>query len=107
MSTIQLNIDVSELEKLISACMPTPQDIPLLASSTTTDDLGDAIIDRNFIKCNAGCSSRIILRYERNGILRRVENPKDSKGVYYKLSDYLKMCDDANFKPCRKNGTTI
>lgn len=107
MSTIQLNLDVSELEKLIAARIPAPQDLPSLTLSATAEDLGAAIIDRNFIKTNAGCSSRIILRYERNGILRRVENPKDRKGVYYKLSDYLKMCDDANFKPCRKNGTTI
>lgn len=91
---VSLNELIAKIgDTVINAITTTTQ-----PGATIADQLSNTTIDRNFIKRNLKCSQRIIFKYERLGILRPVYNMADTKTIYYKLSDYIAMCEALSLK---------
>lgn len=57
----------------------------------TSSELLNTLIDRAFITRNLKISYHRIMIYENERVLTRVMNINDSKGVYYRLSDYIRL----------------
>lgn len=51
----------------------------------------DYTVDRAFLERNLKLSRRKIEQYEREGVLRRVYNPSNIKGCYYRMEDCLRL----------------
>lgn len=57
----------------------------------TSSELLNTLIDRAFITRNLKISYHRIMIYESEGVLTRVMNVNDFKGVYYRMSDYIHL----------------
>lgn len=57
----------------------------------TSSELLNTLIDRAFITRNLKISYHRIMIYESEGVLTRVMNVNDFKGVCYRMSDYIHL----------------
>lgn len=69
--------------------------------SPESSRLLNTLIDRAFITRNLRISYHRIMLYEAQGLLTRVININDAKGVYYRLSDYIaiEQAEDKRLHP--------
>lgn len=70
--------------------------------NSSLEELLDTVIDRPFIERNLRVDYKRILKYEELEILRRVPHPDGRGGIFYLMSDYVKVYESELTRMKRK-----